>query len=810
MRKKVRTFLTFLGVMVGISGMLAVMGTVETTDHLLRQQAKQTFGYADYLVHSADHELSEYLLPKVKEVDGVSSVLGILTKQATVDWPGSDREHVISLSGINYLQSNLADLKVLEGDLKRGLILSKSTASYWKLNPGDPITLTMDGQSYSLPVGAIVKDTPLLEEPRSGKKGENRYWKGVIPLSLLQKWGGMEGKVQEIRINKESKVRDSLFEKELGELLQSHEKSAYLQSAVIDTRQNSRLDDFYITIVLFGVITLGISSYILFNTFYISISERKQEFAVMKTFGFTPGQVRLSVLRESLLLAISGTLASLVPGIWLTRLLISIIFYVFQIETDYELKLTYAIPTAILLGLFMAVFASMIPVYQASRTSVVGVIRPDEKLPRLGIWRVVTGILLILSSWFNYMFTYVLLFVGVYLLLPYGLKGIQFLSGWMYRRSYQLEETIALRNVTRVMRRSVNMAVILAFGFSLFVLILAISYQLEDKVKGDVEDTFGGDIQVSLENFIGSEEKKKLETIDGVIGVEELKEAPTYWSTKNDSGRFHVWGVGIQWMRSHPLFQPLGNQSLEQVTEKLKEPGTVILGDYAFNEWGGKVGDQILLTTPVGEKSLKVVGVAETTYDSGYTAFINTHYFEKYFGAKRTNQALLSLKDKEEGKTVRTSLYREFGEQLMRVQTVEQEVEYRKRIFPSVSVLYGGLLLIVGLTSAIGLSNLLFMNVMERTREIALMRAVGCSRMQIGRMIWGEGIMIGMTGTLVGVGLGIWMFYLASQTPNSGISFTLPWMGLIGTTLIGILVSFLAILLPSYRGSQISLKDARS
>lgn len=137
-----------------------------------------------------------------------------------------------------------------------------------------------------------------------------------------------------------------------------------------------------------------------------------------------------------------------------------------------------------------------------------------------------------------------------------------------------------------------------------------------DQYEEDIRATFGGDIRVTSESSWTEEQIQEIRDLDSVTKVEPLKEAtPITWLTNEGEERqFSVIGVNEQ---QTPLFhhQP-------ETTKKLYEGLSIALGERAFNEWGGEIGDSILMRTVDGEQELVVVDVVQTSHYSGYVAFM--------------------------------------------------------------------------------------------------------------------------------------------------------------------------------------------
>jgi putative ABC transport system permease protein len=113
--------------------------------------------------------------------------------------------------------------------------------------------------------------------------------------------------------------------------------------------------------------------------------------------------------------------------------------------------------------------------------------------------------------------------------------------------------------------------------------------------------------------------------------------------------------------------------------------------------------------------------------------------------------------------------------------------------------------------SAFGVVNTLSMSVFERTREIGILRAVGTTRLQIGRLIIDEGVVISLIGCLVGVALGSLLGYLFVRGSGAGgfeIDFHYPKLPALAALLSGLFIGVFAGLLPARSAARKSIVEA--
>jgi len=119
---------------------------------------------------------------------------------------------------------------------------------------------------------------------------------------------------------------------------------------------------------------------------------------------------------------------------------------------------------------------------------------------------------------------------------------------------------------------------------------------------------------------------------------------------------------------------------------------------------------------------------------------------------------------------------------------------------------------LIAFVGAIGLAGTLSINVLERRREIGVMRAIGASSFQIARLFVGEGLILGMMAWLIAIPLSIPVGQLFSlvigQVINFGVIYQFSWTGALQWLIIVVVLSILGAALPALRATRISIRES--
>jgi len=805
-RNKKRFFLTLTAIIIGVVVMTGMLIAKETTSETLEYYEKLYAGSADYWIESNDHTFEENRLDWLKEDDKFNKGIASLLKQGFVEIEGlTAAQASVRLTGVSSFDNGLFELPVKEGDVtKEGLIITENAASLWNKGIGDDITFSGMG---TMEVSAIVHEGSMLQSPQTLEEANFVHSRVMVPLEVLQEWTGLEGEISTYRFETLEGQNDDIFAA-YQEALSSSD--LFVQQVVIDDRQNNDMEGLYWTFDIIAILSVFISGFIAFNMIYTSIMERRKEFAVMKSLGYTNGGIYRLVLQEIGLLAVIGTAIALpfgaVFGGYFQELLMDAIA---TQNITYELEIIVPLVTAAIVGVLFPFAAAAFPVYQAGKTPVMEAMSDltaaKKQSRKSNILRIASGLVFTGIGLIDDVIAFLFLFLGLVLLYPVFMNGIQKIINPLIKLFFQYPGEQALRSVQQFKNRNGNTSAMLAIGVSLALFMSAALESLPDGMENDIRSTFGGDMIVLKETPWQEEDVEEVKAADGTLDVYPFADIPSItWQTDDGSKReFSVMSFS-------------GNaheQQIFHVTEETGETHTLpdlYLGERALNEWGGKVGDIITLNTPDGANDFHVKGAVQTTQYTSYVAFVEDSILTSSLNWPEPFHLAITLDDETSIPQVHHHLWENYGDEISRVSTASERVEASVGALEGMNELMQGLLLLVIALSAIGISNTLLMNTIERKKELGVMRAIGFTKGQIKRMILAEGLIIGISGVIIGTVYGILVIYLNSQSEMAQdlLSFSVPWVSLVLAVSGGVLFSLLASWLPSTTASRVPIKDA--
>ena len=225
-------------------------------------------------------------------------------------------------------------------------------------------------------------------------------------------------------------------------------------------------------------------------------------------------------------------------------------------------------------------------------------------------------------------------------------------------------------------------------------------------------------------------------------------------------------------------------------------------------ERGHETGDPITLTFPAGPQELRVAGTYERTPLVGATYVVSPTTLERGGIAATDTAVYISRSPGADPVQVKAGLD-EIVSPLPTVTLKDQDAyadERRGPIDQLLAIIYALLGLAV-VIAVLGIVNTLALSVLERTREVGLLRAVGVTRRQLRTMVRLESVVISVLGAVLGISLGL-MFGVALQRAiaDQGLEvLAIPYGQLISFVVIAGLIGVLAAVFPARRAARLDV-----
>lgn len=586
--------------------------------------------------------------------------------------------------------------------------------------------------------------------------------------------------------------------------------------------------DYIFTLV--GILALGLAGLIMFNTFRTSVVERKQDIGMLRAVGATRRVVMRTILIESLILAISGTLLGVVIGVFFAygfRVLANDYFQGLMGAPLGQVRFTaVTIMATILFGLGIPLGSTLIPARSASRVSPLEALRPTtiEQEATIRRGRLIIGLILLalaLVGLFTGEFSWMSLGM-VFFLLALGLLGpllMTPITSFFSRVFYLLfaqEGEIAAGNIARQPRRAaitttslmISLAILIGLGGMLSSTYGGALIYLEDSLKSDYILLPGALVVTNATVGAGPELAESVRRLPGVSDVATMRQIDLI-DEEGQSTRL----IGIDpasYARVGGLSWVEGDES---TFAELADPGAVIINTRYSITYGVEMGDSFTVPSDSGPVTLRVVGIGLDYLNMKLPSiYIQQDALTREWGVRNDALLLVNTEDGadipqlEEDLLALMRTFPGFG-----VLSNEQLMESQNNLASQATIGFNIVLAVIAAPALIGLANTMGINVLERTREIGMLRAVGARRRQVRRMIVAESLMLSVMGAAFGVLAGTWLSVLmigALDLYGIRLAYSFPLAGVITATALGLICGVLAALIPARRASDLEIVAA--
>ena len=583
----------------------------------------------------------------------------------------------------------------------------------------------------------------------------------------------------------------------------------------------------YVNYVLigFGLVAVLVGVFLILNTFSIIVAQRTRELALLRSMGASRGQVLRSVLLEAVIVGVVGSAVGFGVGVGIgaagANLLGSL--------GGGSLKIAglgvppAAIILSFVIGITVTVVAALVPALRASRVAPIAAMReaeaPDRPLTRITIGGLIVTLLFGIAplTWgltgaggatLSLILVGVLgLLIGVALLTPIISKPVVSLLGRIF--AWSVPGQLGRRNSSRNPRRTAITAAAVMIGIALVTAISTVFTSLSASIGDVVDQQLQADLIVSgqqTSQYPPTIEPTELSAMKSLPGVQNVA------SVTYDAAR-----VGG---KDTLVFAPddMGTAvSVLKLTPKSGEITELSSGELVTDEDTAKsnnlkVGDLVPITlVKSGEKQYKLVGIFnKSQVTNGF--IISATDAAAGFRLDKPVEAFINVTPGTNVDTVKASI----ADVLKN--NPDENVQTRKEFsgsatqgFSFILAAVQVLLLVALAISVLGVINTLVLSVIERTREIGVLRAIGLRRSQTMRMITVESVVIVLFGTILGLvvggGLGSAVVYALKDAVGFG-SVTLPWALMITYLVVALFVGVFAAVIPAIRAARLNVLGA--
>ncbi|MFI0961757.1 ABC transporter permease [Streptomyces sp. NPDC021080] len=581
----------------------------------------------------------------------------------------------------------------------------------------------------------------------------------------------------------------------------------------------------------FAGIAVLVGIFLIVNTFSMLIAQRTRELGLLRALGADRRQVRRSVLTEALLLGLVGSTLGLAAGIGLAVGLIKLMTAFGMNLKSTEMVIGWPTPVAAyVVGVGVTYIAAYLPARRAAGVSpmaalsdaeVAGVGRP------LRVRAVVGGVvgaagaaaLAGCAASTKTSTAASLLGLGVVLTLiatviagPLLVRPVIRVLGGAFPALFGPVGRMSQRNALRNPRRTGATAAALMVGLALVGGMSVASASMSKSFDQQIDKTLGADFVLQNANFVpfSHEVTDKVRATDGVGLVVRQRFTPV--AVKLPDGK----RVETTAAAYDPRLDDVAHITYaEGDTAAALGEGRIAMDVKFAKDHDVRVGSTIPVEFPAGRSTELTVGALTDQGGGGFGTqgglVFGFGTIEKYVPGGQDSALYVNAAPGTSPEKLRPRLEKTL-EPYPQVQ-VRDQADYKKLVHDQIAVLLYLVYALLGLAiviAVLGVVNTLALSVVERTREIGLLRAIGLGRRQLRRMIRLESVVIAVFGAVLGLALGIvWGVCVQQVLALQGMkALAVPWTTIVAVVIGSAVVGIVAALLPALRASRMNVLAA--
>jgi putative ABC transport system permease protein len=824
--RKLRSFLTTLSI---VFGALLIFGMNILLPTMLKSFEANLLGAAGQVDVTVTLKTGEAfprrVLNTVKGLPGIRAAAPLLSRTANIPdgFYGRSSVSALTFTGIDTrLAQTLHNYVVQEGRFLRpddptAVLISASLGDTLGLKLGDKLRLpTTEGSAAMKIVGLLPARTlPGNEEV-------------LMTLAQAQKLLDLNDRINTIEINLDT--TDPAQREAIQQSIAAAVGSDYVLGGLSTGAEVfASIQTGKVAINLFGVMALIMGGFIIFNTFRTIVAERRHDIGMLRAIGASRGTIVGLILAEGILQGVVGTAIGMglgyLMGAGLVAALAPTMTKFIHVQMGAPVIESSLIVLTIALGVGVTLLAGLLPAFSANRVTPLEALRPSsgETPPRvarrgavIGAIMIIVAVLALIAGNPGLIGLGGLLFmVGLVLIAPALVKPIASLFSALIGVLLARDGVGALAqgNLVRQPSRAAITASATMIGLALIVAAGGVIWSITGGFLGILQRSLGSDyllmppaVAVWKSNIGANQDlAERLRNVHGVAVVSTLRYAAA-----------SINGDAVSLLGIDPLTYPqVASLTFQQgdaasaFAAMANERALICNGIFAAQA-KLKVGDVVALSTPTGEHPYRIVAVAGDYLNAKVsTAYISQANLQSDFRKNEDVFIQLNLSPNADTSIVEPQLkavlaaYPQF-----KLISGKSYFEENRQLFDATFAAFYILLGVLATPSLIALLNTLAIGVIERTREIGMLRAIGATQRQVRRMVIIESLLLAAMGTAFGLLGGLYLGYvlvLGLSTGGFPVTYGFPYAGLVAAVAMGLLFGVLAALVPARQAAHMQI-----
>jgi putative ABC transport system permease protein len=831
--RPLRSLLTTAGIVLGVGMAFGVLILVSTIHSTFTNLSDAIYGNTSLIVSGKNSigSVPADTLGKVRRVEGVKAVegnvYGIFRIVGEGDEVRTGRNSTLFVAGVDFNGPNTAGAKVVDGHEPasgREVELEEGWAKQQGLEVGDRLKLATPSGLAALTVSGIYKLKTSLDL--------GGYGTAATTAGEARRLTGKRGVWDEINVILEPGASPDAVKRRIAAVTGPGVEAE--TPAGKGEQANESLAGLDVVLYFFSGMALFVGAFLILNSFNMTVLQRIREIGTLRALGASRRRIAASVVGEALILAAIGSMLGLGLGIGLAYALAELMRSIFGLPISALDVTPGAAVAAILVGILATVAGSLYPGLRAGRVQPIRALTGGGGVERRpGLRRALAGVALFLPGlaigglfWFSNQTggtlativgvgSTVVMFVGMVLLAPFVVMPTIRILARPVRALMPAEGRLASDSLRANPLRSSGTAAALVVTLSVVVVNSMMSTSFVGSISNEVDARFARDLTVQPLDYneYGGPGSSLAGSLRGRIAA--LPQAGTVTPRRVVfMSRLPGGGQPGLLVAVEPAAWPRVDRSeyeggsTAHVMAGLAAGGAVLGKSYS-EDIGVGIGDRLELQGASATRRVPVVGLLDTFEASGNEVMVSLATMKRVYGIATDSQIAVNARSPNQRQALGTAVNRLLARAYPGAEAVsdaeikhnyEEQINQQFAFFNAII----GIAVIVGL---LGIVNTLSMSVIERTREIGVLRALGGSRWRVRRTMLDESVLISLGGCLTGIAAGllvgvVWILSVR-ESALVGLDLRIPTTTLVVIAILGVVIGTLAAILPARRAARL-------
>jgi len=768
--------LALLGITIGVAVMVAIDLANASAERAFRLSMDTVNGRATHQVVGGPAGVPETVYRELRVAEGLRNIAPVVGGDAVLAGVS------VSVLGVDvFAENGFRDYSAVSGGGGEGgqgaintiaelltrpgaLLVARSTARQAGIAPGDEIAVEVAGREQPGVLAGFLGD-----EDDSALDGLL-----VVDIATAQEWLGSAGFLTRIDVRLEDDDEAERFRSLLPDGLS-------LLTAASRTRQSASITSAFMTnLTAMSLLAMLVGVFLIYNSVSFAVVQRRGLIGVLRALGLTEREAFRLILYEGVALGLVGSALGLVAGVWLGE---KLLFLVAQSINDLYFRVTVtevalnplSLAKGGAAGLAATLLAAVVPALEAARYQPTLAIRRSSieartgrALPALLVLGLATivlaGLMLSLSgtSLVAGLAALFMLILGIAVCIPIAVARVIRPLASVAARAGGTASRMAVQGIGQSLSRTGVAIVALAVAVSATVGVSLMVGSFRLAVSDWVANTLQSDIYVGVPS--GALSPALIDELTRVPGVAEYSSSRRAW-IESPAGRTRI--AALSMASGSYAGTELVEGDPESVWPRFdRGDGVVVSEPYAYRQ-SVAPGDSITLMTNSGERAFPVLGTYRSYEANQGTVIMSRGAYDRYWSDRGVDSVGIYLEEGADPDRVAEAM-REAGQRYQAIR-VALNTELRNvslEVFDRTFVITNVLYWLAVMVAIIGILGAMLALQLERSRELAILRAVGMTPAQLGGMVTLQSGLIGFLSGVAAIPLGLAMAWVLIHVIN--------------------------------------------